>query len=85
MARFSFPKIQTGGSDMKYADLNSQVNGSRNVFSVPENYESGKLFVWFNGVMQTRGDTYTETTSSTFTLTFTPVSGENIIILYTPT
>ena len=81
---FIYSNIVTGGDEMKYADLNSQVNGSNTVFTVPENYTSGKLFVWFNGVMQTRGDTYTETTSSTFTLTFTPVTGENIIILYTP-
>jgi hypothetical protein len=83
MARFSYPKIQEG-ANVKYADLNSQVDGSNTVFSVPENYESGTLYVFFNGMIQTRGDGYTETTSSTFTLTFTPDSGENIIILYTP-
>jgi|TARA_R100001443_G_scaffold114308_1_gene130152 hypothetical protein len=81
---FIYNNISTGGSSMKYADLNSQVDGSNVVFSVPETYESGKLFVWFNGVMQTRGDTYTETTSQTFTLTFTPATGENVIILYSP-
>jgi hypothetical protein len=81
---FIYTNIVTGGDNMKYADLNSQVDGSTSVFTVPENYTSGKLFVWFNGVMQTRGDTYTETTASTFTLTFTPETGENIIILYTP-
>jgi hypothetical protein len=83
MARFSYPKIQEG-ANVKYADLNSQVDSSNTVFSVPENYESGTLYVFFNGMIQTRGDGYTETTSSTFTLTFTPDTGENIIILYTP-
>jgi hypothetical protein len=83
MARFSYPKIQEG-ANVKYADLNSQVDGSNVTFTVPENYESGTLYVFFNGMIQTRGDGYTETTSSTFTLTFTPDSGENIIILYTP-
>ena len=76
--------ITSGQSEKKYADLNSQVNGTATVFTMPEEYESGKLFLWFNGVMQTRGDTYTETSSNTFTLSFTPLSGENLIVLYTP-
>lgn len=83
MARFTYPKIQEG-ANVKYADLNSQVNGLKTVFTVPENYESGTLYVFFNGVLQTRGDGYTETTSNTFTFAFTPVSGENVIVLYTP-
>jgi hypothetical protein len=81
---FIYNNISSGGTSMKYADLNSQVDGSNVVFSVPETYESGKLFVWFNGVMQTRGDGYTETTNNSFTLTFTPVTGEDVIILYSP-
>jgi len=83
MARFTFPKIQEG-ANVKYADLNSQVDGLKTVFTVPENYESGTLYVFFNGVLQTRGDGYTETTSNTFTFSFTPISGENVIVLYTP-
>lgn len=83
MARFSYPKIQEGAI-VKYADLNSQVNGSNTVFTVPENYENGTLYVFFNGIMQTRGDGYSETTVNTFTFSFTPQSGENVIILYTP-
>ena len=83
MARFSYPKIQEG-ANVKYADLNSQVDGLKTVFTVPENYESGTLYVFFNGVLQTRGDGYTETTSNTFTFSFTPISGENVIVLYTP-
>jgi len=83
MARFTYPKIQEG-ANVKYADLNSQVDGLKTVFTVPENYESGTLYVFFNGVLQTRGDGYTETTSNTFTFSFTPISGENVIVLYTP-
>jgi len=83
MARFTFPKIQEG-ANVKYADLNSQVDGLKTVFTVPENYESGTLYVFFNGVLQTRGDGYTETTSNTFTFSFSPISGENVIVLYTP-
>ena len=83
MARFSYPKIQEG-ANVKYADLNSQVDGSNLTFTVPENYESGTLYVFFNGILQTRGDGFTETTSNTFTFSFTPETGENVIILYTP-
>ena len=75
--------IGTGQSDMKKANLTSQVNGSRTVFTVPEVYTAGSLRVYWNGVRQVVNETYTETTNTTFTLSFTPQNGDYITIDYT--
>lgn len=70
------------GAAMKKADLTSQVNGSRTVFTVPANYSSNSLRVYYNGIRQEAGNGYSETSSNTFTLTFTPLSGETISVDY---
>jgi hypothetical protein len=74
----------TGGAvaDMKKADLTSQVNGSRTVFTVPSSYQANSLRVYYNGVRQESGNGYSETSSTTFTLAFTPENGETISIDY---
>lgn len=71
-----------GGDDMKKANLTSQIDGSNQVFTVPEVYTSGSLRVYYNGVRQVLNSTYSETTTTTFTLTFTPISGDFITIDY---
>ena len=67
---------------MQKANLTSQVNGSRTVFTVPEVYAAGSLRVYYNGVRQVVSETFTETTSTSFTLNFTPVTGDYISIDY---
>ena len=81
---FVFPIIISGGSseDMKRANLTSQVNGINQVFTVPESYATGSLRVYHNGVRQVLNNTYSETTDTTFTLSFTPVNGDFITIDY---
>ena len=75
----------SGGDDMKNANLTSQVDGETTVFTVPEPFTAGSLRVYYNGVRQVRNVTFTETNATTFTLTFTPVSGEYITVDYQTT
>lgn len=79
---FIFTVSISGGEEMKKANLTSQVNGIRQVFTVPEDYETNTLRVYHNGIRQVKDVTYSETTSTTFTLTFTPVNGDYITIDY---
>ena len=74
--------IGSGGSNMQKADLTSQVDGSTQVFTVPEVYASGSLRVYWNGVRQVVTVSYTETSSSTFTTQFTPQDGDYLTIDY---
>ena len=85
MATFIYPKIQEGGADMTEEDLTSDINGERTVFTVANSYESGTLRLYWNGQRQVRGETFSETTSTTFTTTFVPVVGDFLIIDYTQT
>lgn len=85
MARFIYPKITQGGTDMTEEDLTNEINGERTVFTVANSYESGTLRLYWNGQRQVRGETFNETTSTTFTTTFTPSSGDFLIIDYTQT
>ena len=73
-----------GGSseNMVKANLSSQIDGLKQIFSVPEAYAAGSLRVYFNGVRQILSVTFTETTNTTFTLSFTPVSGDFLSIDY---
>lgn len=72
----------TGIADMKKADLTSQVDGSRTVFTVPSSYSSNSLRVYYNGIRQEAGNGFSETSSTTFTLTFIPQDGETISVDY---
>ena len=70
------------GAEMKKADLTSQVDGNRTVFTVPASYASNSLRVYYNGIRQEAGNGFSETSSTTFTLSFTPQNGETISIDY---
>jgi hypothetical protein len=82
MARFIYPKIQTG-DNMTEEDLTTYINGERTVFTLANSYEGGTLRVYWNGQRQVRGETFTETTNQTFTTTFTPNTGDFLIVDYT--
>jgi hypothetical protein len=84
MGYFLF-SINTGETaEMKQADLSSQCNGITQSFTLPENYESGTLRVYFNGVRQVESESFTEHNNSTFqTIGFTPVTGDFLTIDYT--
>ena len=76
--------VSEGGEEMKKENLTSQINGSRTTFTVPEEYKTGSLRVYYNGVRQIENETFSETTSTTFTVTFTTISGDYLSIDYTP-
>jgi len=79
---FVFNTGTSSGEEMSKANLSSQINGSNTVFTVPSAYSAGTLRVYFNGIRQIINETFNETTSNTFTLTFTPVTGDFITIDY---
>lgn len=72
-----------GGETMKQADLSSQCDGSNTSFTLPENYQAGSLRVYYNGVRQVEGETFSEHNSTTFTTTdFTPETGDFLTVDY---
>lgn len=85
---FRFAYILPDGSgaadNMKQADLTSQVNGERNVFTVPENYQTGTIRVYYNGLRQVKNDHFTEPNQNQVTLLFTPQTGDFITVDYIP-
>jgi hypothetical protein len=83
MATFIYT-VQTGAEEVKKENLTSQIDGSKTTFTVSEDYKTGSLRVYYNGVRQIEGETFSETTSSTFTLTFQTISGDYLAIDYTP-
>lgn len=85
MFRFAFfiNESGEGGETMKQADLSSQCDGSNTSFTLPENYQAGSLRVYYNGVRQVEGETFSEHNSTTFTTTdFTPETGDFLTVDY---
>jgi hypothetical protein len=84
--RFAYilPDPSGAADNMKQADLTSQVNGERNVFTVPENYQTGTIRVYYNGLRQVKNDHFTEPNQNQVTLLFTPQTGDFITVDYIP-
>ena len=75
----------SGSSSEKFADLTSQVDGTRTTFSVGELYTSESLRVFLNGQRLRISSEYVENSDrSTFSTTFTPTVGDVIFIDYNP-
>lgn len=79
---FVFNTGGSGGDDMSKANLTSQIDGSNTVFTVPAAYVGGSVRVYWNGVRQIVNETFTETSATTFTLSFVAVVGDYITIDY---
>ena len=84
MAGFIYTVSIGNEEEMKKENLTSQINGSRTTFTVQEEYKTGSLRVYYNGVRQIEDETFSETTSTTFTVTFTTITGDYLSIDYTP-
>jgi len=69
---------------MSKADLTDQIDGSKTTFTVSEEYKTGTLRVYYNGIRQIEDVTFSETTTTTFTLSFQTVIGDYLAIDYTP-
>lgn len=81
--RFAFINPPSGVSDdMKKANVTSQINGERTSFTVPENYQSGSLRLYYNGVRQVVGEHFSEVNENTFNCNFTPQTGDFLTVDY---
>lgn len=67
------------GEKLQFEDLSDQCNGSRQVFTVSKDFESGSLRVYWNGVRQS-GNEITVQTAATFQTSFHPASTASIIV-----
>ena len=85
MSRINYPSpyIITSdrvGSDLVYEDVSSQINGSRTVFNLAQEADSARIFVYYNGLLVNSDvDSFAD---QSFTLSFTPLSGDNIQVIY---
>lgn len=81
-AGISPPSGGGGTSGDHYTEnLSSQITGSTTTFTTTYAYQSGSLKVYWNGQRQYSG-TVTETSSNTFSTTFTPTGGDVLIVDY---
>lgn len=72
-----------GGDDVVVNDtFTGSINSSNTVFTTTYGYTSGTLMIYYNGIRLRKTTDYTETTSRTFTLTFVPQTGDNLIVDY---
>ena len=69
---------------MKKQNVTDQIDGSKTTFTVQESYETGSLRVYWNGIRQTVSVTFSEASSTTFTTTFTALTGDYLTIDYKP-
>tara|TARA_Y100000401_G_C8205597_1_gene165812 strand:+ start:295 stop:552 length:258 start_codon:yes stop_codon:yes gene_type:complete len=82
---FVFIRVISGSeSDMKQANITSQVNGVSQSFTIPEAIQANSLRVYWNGLKQTQTTTYSETGTTTFSTNFTPLNGDVLTIEYIP-
>lgn len=58
------------------------VNSSNTVFTTAAAYKTGSLAVYLNGLRQKKTADYTETTSTTFTFTTAPTTGDSVCVDY---
>lgn len=79
---FVFIFSGTGGGDMTKENLTSQVNSERTQFEISGNYQTNSLRVYYNGVRQVQGEHFTEVTDQSFSVTFTPQTGDFINVEY---
>lgn len=85
MAVFAFVFTRsTGGDAMKQADLTSQINSERTSFTIAEDYQAGSLRVYYNGIRQVEGETFSEHNTTTFVVMFTPQTGDFLTVDYIP-
>ena len=79
---FVFIFSGTGGGDMTKENLTSQVDSERTQFQISGNYQTNSLRVYYNGVRQVQGEHFTEVTDQSFSVSFTPQTGDFINVEY---
>lgn len=83
MARFAY-NVSTGETAMNREDLTAQITGTEQTFNISAAYSSGTVRLYWNGIRQRAGDSFTEATSTTITTTFVPQIGDTLTLDYTP-
>ena len=81
---YIIPEGGGGASNMKQADLTSQINSSRTTFTIPEIYQTGTIRVYYNGIRQVKNDHFTEPNQTQINLLFTPQTGDFLTVDYIP-
>lgn len=76
-----FRSSTTATVNLKKQDLSSNCDGSTTTFTVSSTYKSGTIEVYWNGLQQTTAEV-TESSDTTFTTSFTPQSGDNLVAVY---
>jgi|TARA_R100000149_G_scaffold40919_1_gene15871 hypothetical protein len=84
---FAGPFVPVQGSDLKAEDLTSQIDGSKVQFTVSEQFQGERLFVFLNGLFQgpSGGTEITVNNATQFTIATTPLTGDNLAVIYSPT
>jgi hypothetical protein len=70
-----------GTVNLEYEDISTQTDGSTQSFTVSQAYQTGTLQVYWNGLLQLFSD-IVETSSRTFTTSFTPEDNDNLVVIY---
>lgn len=73
---------RSNSTSLKTTNLTSQIDGITNTFTMPEEYTTGSLKVYFNGQRQIVGVDVTELSSTTFSLSFVPSSPDMLNVDY---
>ena len=83
---FAGPFIPVQGSDLESEDLSSQIDGSQTTFTVSKEFQDVRVFVFLNGLFQgpPNGTEITIQTTTTFTISTTPLVGDNLSVIYSP-
>lgn len=85
MSRISYPSPYVitrdrVGSDLVYEDVTSQINGVRTVFTLNEEADTERIFVYYNGLLINADvDSFSD---QSFTLNFTPETPDNLQVIY---
>ena len=81
---FITPFSQSQSTKVLSENLTSQIDSSASTFTTARAYRTGKLRVYWNGVRQFTGVTVTETSRTTFSLSFVPQPGDYLFVDYLP-
>jgi hypothetical protein len=66
---------------LKIENLSNQCNGSRQLFTISESFDSASLRVYWNGMRQTINEIVIES-SLTFSTSFIPASSAPLVVEY---
>ena len=83
---FIGPFIPTQGSDLISEDLSNQIDGTRVLFTTSAEFQDIRLFVFLNGLFQgpAGGSDIQVNSTTTFTISMTPLTGDSITVIYSP-